>query len=387
MTTDAEAIGLPFQEAIRFFRQKASVPTRRWNDIWRGEHSHAFMVAGATSDALLGDFRQAILKALQQGTTLAEFRRDFDQIVEKHGWSYNGSPGWRSRIIYETNLATAYSAGRYAQLTEPGTLAAFPFWQYKHSGSPHPRLQHLAWDGLTLRADDAFWETHYPPNGWRCGCRVIPRSGEDLKRQGKSGPDKAPPVQLREWRDTVTGAVHQVPIGIDPGWDYNPGLAKARGEEPVTSDPMKKLPLDSSPLQPAKSAPLPPIPQPLAEFLEHPLGNVSVGELPRAARTALELPASQLALPSTVATDAHVKPAEWGVLPALIRRPTVGLRHPKGATRLVLLRQSGSVWAAELVGPVVRDFRRVPAAALAGLLDQHDQVYGDADDLGVDTAE
>jgi uncharacterized protein with gpF-like domain len=227
--TVQEAIGLPFEEAIAFFRQKARVPTAHWDDVWRTAHSHSFMVAGAASDALLKDFQDEIKQALEQGTTLATFRAAFDQIVEKHGWAYNGTPGWRSRIIYETNLSTAYSAGRYAQLTERDTLKVFPYWTYIHSGSSHPRLQHLAWNGLTLRADDAFWDSHYPPNGWRCGCRVSPTSDAGLGRMGKDGPDKAPPIEERVWRNPRTGAEHKVPVGIDPGFDYNPGKAWKQG--------------------------------------------------------------------------------------------------------------------------------------------------------------
>ena len=220
---------LPFQEAIDFFRQKYRVPTAHWTDVWRTAHSHAFMVAGAASDALLADFQHELTKALAEGTTLATFRTAFDQIVEKHGWAYNGTPGWRSQIIYDTNLSTAFSAGRYAQLTEPDTLKVFPYWTYIHSGSRHPRLQHLAWNGLTLRADDAFWASHYPPNGWKCGCRVSPTSGAGLERMGKSGPDSAPPPETRTWTNPRTGALHQVPVGIDPGFDYNPGRAWKQG--------------------------------------------------------------------------------------------------------------------------------------------------------------
>lgn len=223
--TDQEALSLPFDEAIEFFRQKLRTPTAHWTDVWQEAHSRAFMVAGAATDALLEDFQDAIAKALADGTTLEAFRADFAAIVEKHGWSYNGSPGWRSRIIYETNLSTAYSAGRHAQLTQPATLEAFPYWQYVHGDSMRPRPQHLAWNGLTLRADDPFWSTHYPPNGWRCSCRVRPISGADLGRMGKAGPDDAPPPEYRDWRNPHTGAVHQVPVGIDPGFGYNMGQA------------------------------------------------------------------------------------------------------------------------------------------------------------------
>jgi hypothetical protein len=79
---------------------------------------------------------------------------------------------------------------------------------------------HLAWDGLTLRADDPWWDAHYPPNGWRCGCRVSVVSEAGLKRMGKSAPDPSPPTVTRPWTNPKTGAVHQVPVGIDPGFDY-----------------------------------------------------------------------------------------------------------------------------------------------------------------------
>jgi uncharacterized protein with gpF-like domain len=237
---DIKAIDLPFEEAIAFFRQKGNVKTERWTDVWREAHSRSFMVAGAATDDLVQDFRDAVDKAISQGTTLAEFRKDFDAIVEKHGWVHHGSAGWRSRVIYETNLAGAYSAGRFQQMADPDVTAMYPYWEYCHGDSRRPRPQHLALDGTVLRCDDGFWDTHYPPNGWRCSCFVRPVSQAGLGRMGKSGPDATPEIKYRTWVDKKTGAHHQVPDGIDPGFDYNPG--KAWLQAPVKSDPMEELP-------------------------------------------------------------------------------------------------------------------------------------------------
>ena len=144
-----------------------------------------------------------------------------------HGWDYNGGRDWRSRVIYETNLNTAYAAGRYEQ------LQAAPYWQYVHADwVTNPRHQHLAWDGLVLRRDDPWWQTHYPPNGWGCQCKVIGLWPRDLSRMGKSGPDQAPEVTWveREIGQRSPGGprVVTVPVGIDPGFEYAPGRDRWR---------------------------------------------------------------------------------------------------------------------------------------------------------------
>lgn len=237
----AERYGsLPFQESIDFFRDKLNVPTATWTDLKEGQHARGFTIAGAIQSELLADFREAVDRVVTGGATLQEFRKDFDSLVAKYGWSYNGSRGWRSRVIYETNLRTAYQAGRYKQLTDPELLAARPFWRYVHSDLvAHPRPQHLAWNGLVLRHDDPWLMTHYPPNGWGCRCTMKAESARALKKLGKDGPDQAPPIELEQRTIGARGPnpqVVMVPKGIDPGWAYNVG--EAAWGKPLAQDVM-----------------------------------------------------------------------------------------------------------------------------------------------------
>ena len=106
---------LPFREMIEFFRRKLNMPTQAWTDVYAAAHEWAFTVAGANRDAIVRDFREAVEKAIAEGATLEEFRRDFDAIVARYGWDYNGGRDWRTRVIYETNLNTSYAAGRWEQ--------------------------------------------------------------------------------------------------------------------------------------------------------------------------------------------------------------------------------------------------------------------------------
>ncbi|MBU1193972.1 MAG: phage head morphogenesis protein [Proteobacteria bacterium] len=217
--------GKPFDEAIAFFRAKLNIPSKHWDDLWTLMHTKAFTVAGAMQEELLNDLRTAVDKAISEGTTLAQFRKDFGSIVEQYGWVHKGGRNWRSKVIYDTNLRTAYQAGRYQQMTDPDVVALRPYWQYQHGGSVNPREEHLAWDGMILPHDDPFWNTHYPPNGWGCKCRVVTLSQRDLEKQGRQAPDTAPKIEYRTWEDSK-GNKHQVPVGIDPGWDYNVGQGK-----------------------------------------------------------------------------------------------------------------------------------------------------------------
>ena len=222
---DAEYGSLPFKEQISFFRQKVNLPTSSWTDLWHGMHSRSFVVAGATREDLLTDMRGAVDKAISQGTTLAEFRKDFDLLVERHGWSYTGGRNWRSRVIYSTNLRTSYMSGRYQQMQAVSKTR--PWWRYRHNDSvAQPRPEHQAWDGLILRHDDPWWSTHYPLNGWGCECYTETLSDRDMKKLGKSGPDEAPPIKYRDVEVGAQGSnprTVRVPEGIDPGWGYNVG--------------------------------------------------------------------------------------------------------------------------------------------------------------------
>ena len=222
----AEYLSLPFTEAIAFLRKKISLTTEAWDDIWGAMHLRAFTVAGATNEALLEDLRQAVDKAIATGTTLADFRKNFDAIIDKSGWSYNGSRGWRTAVIYDTNLSVAYAAGRFRQMSSPEVKAVRPYLRYVRSSSAERRPEHESWAGLVLPQDDPFWDTHMPPNGWGCKCGVVSVSRIGLERLRAEGADirtKAPAVDLVEYVDKKTGRVTEIPRGIDPGWDYHPG--------------------------------------------------------------------------------------------------------------------------------------------------------------------
>lgn len=227
-----------FQEQIDFFLAKLNLPSERWDDIRAAAHDRAFIVAGAQKADLLNDLRQAVEKSIRGGS-IGEFRKDFAAAVQKSGWSgwtgegTKAGEAWRTRVIYQTNMATSYAAGRWKQLHDPELLQVRPFWRYIHSDSVlSPRPLHKAWGdaGLTLRHDHPFWRTHFPPNGWGCHCSV----------QAVRGPKTGDATQPPEGWDAVDPKT-DAPPGIDKGWAYAPGASTKTSLQSLIDDKLITL--------------------------------------------------------------------------------------------------------------------------------------------------
>ncbi len=222
-------------EAIAFFRQKGWRIAFDHRDVWRAENTAAFTVAKAAELDFLAAIRHAVDKALSDGVPFAQFKRELQPTLQRLGWwgrqprrdpvsgqtqgAQLGNPA-RLRTIYRTNLRTARAAGQWQRIE--ATQATHPYLLYRLGPSRVHREQHVAWNGLMLRSDDPWWQTHYPPNGWGCKCRVRQVSGAEAQRQGLRV-DTTPRIRRRRVVNKHTGRVEHVPVGIDPGWDYHPG--------------------------------------------------------------------------------------------------------------------------------------------------------------------
>lgn len=267
--------GLPFTEAVDYFRAKANVGTKAWTDLWQQHHARAFTVAGAMQAGLLEDLRAAVDKGLAQGTTLEQFRKDFRSIVRKHGWTgwagegTRGGEAWRTRTIFETNLRMAYNAGRFKRAQE--MKAQRPLLRYVAIMDRQTRAEHRAWHNTVLPVDDPWWATHSPPNGWNCRCTIQSLARRDLATLGLQETAAAPPITMetRQQRTPEGNVTIQVPAGIDSGFAYNPGLAGFGNGAPVpkvmqrqdindlpmlTTRPAERLPLPVIPADPPKAA-------------------------------------------------------------------------------------------------------------------------------------
>jgi hypothetical protein len=245
-------------EVTSYFDGKTSTPAFSWADVWAEEHAYKFTVAKAVELDVLNAFRSTISTAIAEGQGFESWKPQIEKELTKLGWwgprmvsdptgaqpdrMVNFASDRRLKTTFWANLNSARAAGQWERAQR--SKRVLPYVLYVRTTSSDPRVEHLQWVGLILPIDDPFWRTHWPPNGWQCKCqvrmisarerdrllgteRVIGQDldGNDIKiRYTDQAPDLGPDIQYRNRR---TGEISIVPPGIDPGWQTNPGLARA----------------------------------------------------------------------------------------------------------------------------------------------------------------
>lgn len=251
MSEDTPPLLLP-EEAIAFFRSKGIAFGFDWRDVWQEEHAKAFTVAKAMSRDLLEDIRQAVDDALVNGTTLATFRQQLTPLLMARGWWGRsletdpltgeqrvvqlGSPA-RLKTIFDTNLRSAYAAGRWERIQRQKRV--FPFLIYESVKDGRERPEHGAWHKTILPVDHPWWDTHYPPCGWNCRCTARPANQRMLDRRGDKVTDQPVRFPQKDYVNRRTGEITRTERGIDPGFSFNVGKAYL---DPLSPKPMPGKP-------------------------------------------------------------------------------------------------------------------------------------------------
>jgi SPP1 gp7 family putative phage head morphogenesis protein len=226
------AFDLPPADAMAFLSKKGYAITWDWKELEPEAHNHAFTVAKAMSAEILTTIKESLEEAQRSGKPMKQWRDELTPKLEAAGWIGKktvlnpntgkaeevtlGTP-WRLATIYRTNLQSAYQAGRYKQQTK--LSQSRPYWQYIAIGDNRGRPYHTALSGKVLRADDPFWRTAYPPNGYNCRCRVRTLSERELQREGLEVEDgETLEVEIPK----KGGGKERVPFKPDAGFAGNP---------------------------------------------------------------------------------------------------------------------------------------------------------------------
>ncbi len=389
-------------EAIEAFERRTGRRlTWSWREMHGSEHEVSFTVAKVTDAALLEDIHRAVDDALRNGRSFEEFRARLEPILRAKGWwgrqerpnpvtgemeTVQLGSRRRLRIIYDTNLRVSHKAGQQERIQR--LQHARPYLRRVGVLDDRIRPSHRAMHGIILPVDHPFWDTHTPPDGWGCRCRVVQLSDRDLRRRGWS----------------VSGDPRGLVAAPDRGWDYRPGAAHVERlgrQAQYLYDRVGELPADAgrAVIDAATAARLR---EAMTAEIRQWAGAVRGGATARRAESHMvgladaaalaALPAARRPVSAGIALDgaliagaaAALEDEDFAALVALLEAPAAVLRDPAtgqliyagaadGAGRVLTVRVASMDWVTRAGGARiaakrlrVRAVARVAAGDLAG---------------------
>ncbi|GIW32411.1 PBECR2 nuclease fold domain-containing protein [Meiothermus taiwanensis] len=218
-------------EAIEWFRKKVTIRAEEFRQLTDRARRRAFTVAGITSLNLLEDVYKSLLDALEMGTPYEEWAKNLGPKLEA-AWGFTNS--YRTRLVFQQNILSAYAAGRYAQATQPEVIKARPYWMFDAVLDSATTETCRQLNGTVLRYDHPFWDKNYPPRHFGCRSGVRSLTTEEAARKissiaptAESDPGFGQRPDLTEWgRDWAKGVAtaadsarwQPVFIGEAPNW-------------------------------------------------------------------------------------------------------------------------------------------------------------------------
>lgn len=208
-----------YDRAVEWFRARVPMTDAEFDRMDRDAEEQAFWVAGAAHLDLVDQVYGAVDDALKDGTGLDDFR---DQVAEDLYDAWGAPDSNRIETIFRTWTQRSYQAGRYAEQTDEDVTQALPYLRYSAVLDSRTTEYCEELDGTVLRADDPYWQTHWPPGHFNCRSTLVSLTEEEAQVEGID--DTGPPVMPDDGFGDAPGDA----AGWSPDLsDYPPGLAAA----------------------------------------------------------------------------------------------------------------------------------------------------------------
>lgn len=207
---------------------------RPWSDEdppGAGDFATQFWVPKLADRELLAAVHASLDDTLRNGGTYSSWHRSIVPVLQRSGWwgrvaesKITGSArpvtvnDARLKSLFNHTVRCARAAAYWAKIWRERDR--FPYLRYlSDHWRRNPNETHKSWHGLVLPVEDPWWQTHFPPNGWGCGCHVQQMTGSVRT--------------LRKWEVSTAPAGH-----VHPDFSGNPGAAFIAAED----DALETLP-------------------------------------------------------------------------------------------------------------------------------------------------
>jgi|GEM_PF-1607719 len=182
-------------QALVYARSRKVVLPSEYYLLDLNSRQYASTVSGLAGLDQIKSVLNAVYKTVETGGTF----QDFQDLVEAEGINLSEA---QLDNVFRTNAQNAYAHGKW--LHQQRNKEKRPYLEYMAINDSRVRPSHLALDGVVRHIDDPFWQTYYPPNGYRCRCTTRALTEKQAQSKGITPNDELPSIQL------------------DSGWSFQP---------------------------------------------------------------------------------------------------------------------------------------------------------------------
>ncbi len=167
-----------------------------------------FVFSGYKTHAQLREAADMLLTADGKIKPFNQFRQEVQSVYKAYNVNY-----LEAEYIFATS--SAQMAAHWADFEKDGDRYNL---QYRTAQDDRVRDTHAALANTTLPVNDPFWDSYFPPNGWRCRCTTV------QVRVGKY-PESISADAIKKG-DTATTAIDKKGVNQAEIFRYNPGKQK-----------------------------------------------------------------------------------------------------------------------------------------------------------------
>jgi SPP1 gp7 family putative phage head morphogenesis protein len=211
-------LDLPWAEALQAFRERVPSRNDELKRLLKGYAQRADASRRLALEQIQAFVKLRLEKHIAEGGLYADFARDLEDGKQTLGITTD-DPAYL-RMVFRTNVQSAYGAGKFRAATDPDVIEEMPFVQYRTVGDARVRPEHAVLDRGIYHAASDEWHRIAPPNGFSCRCSLVSLSRDDVK--GK----------------TILGQVPREYVAT-PEFDAPPTSAIKAGRTAAPADPMK----------------------------------------------------------------------------------------------------------------------------------------------------
>jgi SPP1 gp7 family putative phage head morphogenesis protein len=169
---------LSFDDALAYFLRRRIVTPEEFARLSAEARERAFTATRLASDTMVTRCRDLLAASLRDGGSYEEFQRAI--VTEEAGLGVAPSDPGYVENVYRTNVASAYGAGRFRQITSDAVRSARPFIEFRCVMDSRTRPTHASLHRKVFRQDDPDWPRYAPPLGFQCRCTTVARRAEDV---------------------------------------------------------------------------------------------------------------------------------------------------------------------------------------------------------------